>query len=165
MQRHLARNLHRCLPHYSAEELLNIHKIPIASVEATRTGLSSSAPGSNPRPQEPSSNSPHHAPKRQRMSTGGAEDDGDLGGFQVDDDDDDDDPGGDSELPSPSDGGGAAAATGDTQARSRDQPPSEPVLLYDVLRSRRVDELLKCFESEPPYKPVEVSHCSVILAL
>lgn len=48
-------------------------------------------------------------------------------------------------------------ATARAAGHEGEQPSEKPVLLYDVLRSMKVDELLKWFDDEPPYKPVEVS--------
>ena len=80
----------------------------------------------------------------------------DFGGLMSDGEDFRGDEGSAGEGQSPSPSSAAKAGEGEGGSRSTDQP-EETVLLYDVVRSKRVDELLKCFDQEPPYKPVQVS--------
>lgn len=129
-------------------------------------------------PSIPSTHSPQQAQKRARLSADG---DGAQGG-------DDNDPGGgeldemyfsgeerlsgedqnsDGEDRLGGDGGGHRSTRGDLSAgrASRVAQQGEGVLLYDVMRSKRIGELLKSFEDKAPYKPVEVRVRGWVVAL
>lgn len=166
LKRHLSRNVATCLPRFDTEDLsrygLSVESIMSIPPRSTGTVATRTTPPPCP-PRPPPANVPPSAPsptttpafKRPRTSSSTDYDNhDDFGGFTSDGDDlwGSEGSAGEGGLPSPSSGSGGGKGVTNSA-----KPPDKPVLLYDVMRSKRVDELLMCFDQEPPYKPVQVS--------
>lgn len=168
-KKHLSRNTETCLKRYTDEELQRDYRYSSNSILSPPQGPAipeDSAPRGleppfitpPPHPASPSASSPDSSPrqahKRARTSPGsassGGDDSGGWGqdGFYFSDE----------EQQSTDEQGPRTPIAADTsQGRASPAEKSpERVLLYDVLRSQRVSELLECFEDKAPYKPIEV---------
>lgn len=171
LKRHLVRNTATCLRSFTEEELSQ-RGFSVGDIAAARAA-SRSAPQSSQQqpPLHTSAAAPPIAPtsptttasspKRARTSSYNSDfdDDEDLGGFNQDGGDSgcEEGSGGEERLPSSPSASTSPAATSAPSCGSTGAAANKPVLLYDVVRNQRVDELLQCFDEEAPYKPVQVS--------